>query len=108
MAADGDLAAELYGVDLDRFVMQRGELAKRLRAEGDRERAAEVAKLRKPPATAWALNQVARQRPGLVAELLDSGAGLRAAMDAAVRGDASGVREAESRHRRAADAVVEA
>ena len=103
-----DARAELYGVDLERFVKVRGELAKRLRAQGDREAAAEVAKLRKPPATAWALNQVARARPALVTELLESGAELRVATDAALRGDASAVRPAEGRHRQAADAVIDA
>lgn len=101
--ASGD---ELYGLDPDQFTSARAALAKERRAEGHREDAARVAKLRKPPVTAWALNMVARAQPDLVAELLAAGHALRDAMERAVGGDASAMREAQVAERRAVDAVI--
>lgn len=103
-----DEAPDLYGLDPDQFVAARDELVKRLRAEGDRTSAAEVAKLRRPPAVAWALNQVARREPDLVTAVLDRGAALRAAMEQAVGGDASGLRDAQQHERHAVDRAVAA
>ena len=57
-------ADELYGLPLERFVPERGALAKALRAEGRREEAAEVASLRKPSVAAWAVNQLVRTQRG--------------------------------------------
>ena len=45
-----------------------------------------LAKLPKPTPAAWAANQVAREEPDLIATLLDAGAALRAAQDAALAG----------------------
>ena len=45
---------ELYGLPLEDFVAQRDALAKRLRADGDRDAAAAVKKLPKPTRAAWA------------------------------------------------------
>ena len=45
-----------------------------------------LAKLPKPTPAAWAANQVAREQPDLIAALLDAGAALRAAQDAALAG----------------------
>ena len=62
-----DLDAEidrLYGLPLDEFVDARAEAARTLRADGDREGAGVVAKLRKPTVGAWALNQAVRIRRG--------------------------------------------
>lgn len=49
---------ELYGLPLDRFVPERGGLAKALRGDGRREEAAEVAGLRNPSVAAWAVKRV--------------------------------------------------
>lgn len=52
---------ELYGLPLDRFVPERGGLAKALRGDGRREEAAEVAEvagLRTPSVAAWAVKRV--------------------------------------------------
>jgi hypothetical protein len=62
--------------------------------------------MRKPPVTAWALNQMARQRPDVVALLFDAGGGLRAAMEAALAGDSSGVRPARTAEREALNAAL--
>ncbi len=96
----------LYGLNPDQFVAARNQLAKSLRAAGQRQDAAEVARLRKPPAPAWALNQVARQSSDLIDAVLSAGAHLRAAMDAALTGDPSGVRAARTAEREAVNAAV--
>ncbi len=101
-------ADDLYGLDPAEFTAARNALVKRLRSEGQREVAAEVAALRRPPATAWALDQVARTDPDLVDEALATGAALRAATDAALGGDATLLKEASAAERAAAGALVEA
>ena len=101
----GDVAA-LYRVLPEEFVAVRDRLAKDLRAHGERSEAQRVAKLRRPPPSAWALNQVAKTDPGLVRTLLVAGARLRDATSAAMSGDASGLRGAEAAERSAVDAVV--
>lgn len=64
-------ADELYGVGFDEFVPRRTALARQLRAEGDRDLAAQVAKLPKPTRAAWLVNLLARERPEAVEQLLD-------------------------------------
>lgn len=81
----------LYTAGPDRFVAERDALVKVLRST-DKAAAATVKALRKPPVTAWALNQVARSHPSDLAALVEadesvagsqrSGAG-RAALTAA-------------------------
>jgi hypothetical protein len=107
-AVDPATAADLYGLAPERFTEARNDLVKRLRAAGDREGAARAAKLRRPPATAWALNQVAREQPDLVAAVLDAGDALKASMEATLGGDASGLRRAQVAERDAVDAVLAA
>jgi hypothetical protein len=77
---------ELYGADLDDFVPRRTELAKRLRGEGEREAAAEVARLRKPTVSAWTVNRLAREERRGVDLLLDAGRRLRDAHAALLGG----------------------
>jgi hypothetical protein len=101
-------ASDLYGLPTERFTAARNELAKRLKAAGQRQKASGVARLRKPPATAWALNHLARQDPEVVGAVFDAGSELRAAMDAALGGDASGVRAARTAEREAVTAAVTA
>ena len=76
----------LYGLPLDEFVAQRDELAKSLRASGDREGAAAVKALRKPTAGAWALNQAVRRRRDETEALLAAGERLREAHAALLSG----------------------
>ncbi len=89
-----DEADELYALPLDEFTSARNELEKRLRKDGQRDEAAEVKALRKPTVPAWALNQVARQRPGEVGDLIDAGRRVREAQDELLAG---GDREALDR-----------
>jgi hypothetical protein len=98
--------AELYERPPAEFVSARAQLVKALRAAGEPERAAGVARLRRPTPAAWALDQVARHEPELVTRLLSAGARLREATSEAMRGDASALREAEADERTAADAVL--
>jgi hypothetical protein len=76
----------LYGVDLAEFVPERARLAKELRAEGRRDDAEQVAKLRKPTVAAWAVNQLTRHQRRDVDLLLDAGHRLREAQAGVLRG----------------------
>ena len=72
---EGDLD-RLYQLPLSEFTSARDELVKRLRAQGESERAQEIKKLRKPPAAVWVVNQLARERPLDVQRLLKAGESL--------------------------------
>jgi hypothetical protein len=76
----------LYELAPEEFVAARGELAKRLRGEGDAAAAKRVATLRRPTVAAWAVNQAARRRPELVRDLLEAGERLRQAQRRALSG----------------------
>jgi hypothetical protein len=95
--------AELLAVPLDAFVAERKRLAAELRAAGDREGAAELAKYPKPSAPAWALNDVARTQPGAVRAWLDAAEALRAATAA----PGPGLRDAMAAHRRETSALLD-
>ena len=86
----------------------RTALVKELKADGRKDDAAAVAKLRRPSVAAWALNQVAREKPDLVETAIDAGEKLRAASDAAVAGRPGELRAATAAERTAANAVVKA
>jgi len=100
--------AELYAVEPAEFTAARNAMAKRLKAEGRAEEAAEVSRRRRPTPTAWALNQVARRRPDLLEALAAAGGRLRQASAAAVGGDRSGLAEAQAAERAAVRATVDA
>jgi hypothetical protein len=99
----------LYASPPEEFIASRDELARRLKAEGKSEEAAEMKGLRRPTVAAWAANQVARQRPNEVAELLAAGAELHKAQRKALSGvKGGGFREAMERRRDAVVALVKA
>lgn len=100
---------DLYGLPLERFVAERAALAKSLRNDGRRERAAEVAGLRKPSAAAWAVNQLVRTQGRAVAALFDAGDALRKAQSQLIagRGDGGTLREAVAREREAVGELAE-
>jgi hypothetical protein len=99
---------DLYGLPLERFVPERGTLARALRADGQRQQAADVAGLRKPTVAAWAVNQLVRTQGRAVAALCDAGDKLREAQAdvLAGRGDGRALRAAVDRERVAVDALV--
>jgi hypothetical protein len=96
----------LYVQPPDQFIAARAALVKQMRANGERVEAQRIAKLRRPSAAAWALNQVARTAPGLITDLLAAGATLRRATIDAMSGEASGLRGAEAGERAAVDAIL--
>jgi len=88
MPASGDLGIEgLFQLPLDRFTEARNELAARLRAEGKREAAAAAKALPKPPASAWAVNQVYWKARGAFDTLIRAGVRLAEAQRRGVGGD---------------------
>jgi hypothetical protein len=95
-------ADRLFAVPLEDFVAERKRLAKELRDGGDREAAAEVAKLPKPTPPAWALNQLAREEPEAIGAWLDAAEELR---DASAH-PSSALREAMAGHREATRTLV--
>jgi hypothetical protein len=84
-------AEDLYALPLSEFTQARNALAKE---SGDKS----IAKLRKPSAAAWALNQAARSHKGDVGRFLHAAAGVRDAADrealAELRGTEADVRRA--------------
>src|SRR5919201_960000 len=107
MSAAEEEIDRLYGLPLDEFTRARDELARRIRQEGDTERAAEVKALRKPSLPAWVVNQLARQRELDMQRLLKAGEQLAGAQIEAIRaqgGDA--FLEARRDEQRALDALA--
>jgi hypothetical protein len=107
--ADGESLdpEELYGLDPNDFVAARNELAKALRKAGDRELAAEVAKLRRPTPAAWVVNQLVRHHRGDVEELVRLGEALREAQDEALAGGSGDLRQAGRARRDAVARLAE-
>jgi len=81
-----DETDRLYGLPLNEFVAERNRLAKELRGAGEREQAEAVARLEKPTAVAWAVNQLRRREERDVDRLLAVADDLRKAQ-AASRSD---------------------
>jgi hypothetical protein len=77
---------ELYALPPDRFIAARDEAVAHARSAGDREAAAQLAKLRRPTVAAWLVNLLALRRPEQVGELLDLAAAIREAQHG-LRGD---------------------
>ena len=66
----------LYALPLNEFTDARDEIAKRLRAEGERELADEVKQLRKPTVAVWLVNRLAHEREVDLKRLLKAGEAL--------------------------------
>jgi hypothetical protein len=76
LASVPDLDEELdrlYGLPPEEFTAARNDLAKRLRAAGQKEAADETKARKRPPASAWAVNRLARDRPDEVRRLARAG-----------------------------------
>lgn len=79
-AGDGDgddLVDALYAASPRAFVAERQRVVAALKAAGRQDEARAAAKLKRPSASVWAVNQLARRAPDALAELLDLGATLR-------------------------------
>ncbi len=97
----------LYGLPLEEFTQARDALAKKLRKEGDREMATEVAKLKKPSLGAWALNQLQRTHKPDVKRLLAAGDKTRSVQGRALAGgQAKGLPEALAEQQEAIRVLV--
>jgi flagellin-like hook-associated protein FlgL len=100
---------DLFVVDPNEFVARRNELARELRARGDKSEAAEIKTLRRPTVAVWALNQVARDHGDLVQQLVDAANEAEAAQRALLEGtEADHFRAALGRRRQAMSAVSDA
>jgi hypothetical protein len=90
---------DLYALLPADFTRARNDLAQRLKQAGQVDAAASVKQLRKPTVPLWAVNQLARRHPDEVRALLDSGDRLRAAQQAALRGESQELRTATAEER---------
>jgi hypothetical protein len=100
-------AADLYGLPLEEFTKARDALAKEVRQAGDKEAADEIKALRKPPVSAWAVNQLARRHPQELRALVKAGEGLRKAQrDAVGGGGPDALRDATRAHRERLDELT--
>ena len=82
------------------FTRARNDLAQRLKKAGQGDAAATVKQLRKPTVPLWALNQLARRYPEEIRALLEAGDQLRAAQQAALRGESQELRTATAEERK--------
>jgi hypothetical protein len=98
----------LYHGPLEEFTAARNELAKSLRADGEREVADWVKGLAKPSRAAWLVNQLAVRKPDQIAELLESGRELRGAQEEMLAGatDRDQLRDAARRERQEIDELL--
>jgi hypothetical protein len=110
-ASKSDFEGELdrlYQLPLNEFTSARNELVKRLRAEGERERAQEVETLRKPTVAVWLVNQLARERPLDVQRLLKAGESLTKSQAKAAAGKSSQFPDARRDEHRALEQLAKA
>ena len=80
----------LYRLAPEDFVTARDSLSRVLRASGERAMAAQITALRRPSVAAWLVNQIVRERPDDIAELVETGAVLRETQGAVLAGRADG------------------
>jgi DNA repair exonuclease SbcCD ATPase subunit len=77
-ASYDDAATELYRAPHDEFVAERKRLAGELKAAGDKEAAARLAKLHRPPVSVWVVNQLWWHARREVEAMLETAEQLRA------------------------------
>jgi hypothetical protein len=83
---DETLLKDLCTTPPDEFVAARNAIVKRLKSEGDRAMASEVAGLRRPSWTDWALDTAAVEHADITAAFADAAADMREAQQAATSG----------------------
>lgn len=81
MAGLDELFDRIYAAPLARFVATRNAAVKELTTAGRAEDAAALKALRKPPLSAWAVNQLARRAPGELAALVQAHDDIASATD---------------------------
>jgi hypothetical protein len=100
---------ELYRERPEEFVATRDELVKELRADGDRDGAERLKRLRRPTATAWLINRVALDSPELLDGFAAASGAVEEAQTRALEGDEEATtdwRTAAAREREAIAAVA--
>lgn len=97
-------ADDLFSLDPAQFVAMRNALVRRLKGRGDADAAAEVATLRRPPRSAWALNRLARTEPGRISAVLSSAE----AVASSLHGGGDGLRTAQADYTEAVGSAVDA
>ncbi|MDT0276446.1 hypothetical protein [Blastococcus goldschmidtiae] len=73
------VADELYGLPPDEFIAARDVRRKEARADGERELAEAIGRLRKPSTAAWVVNTLVRREPDELRQLVALGTELRGA-----------------------------
>jgi chromosome segregation ATPase len=96
----------LYSLPVDGFTAARNDLARGLKASGDREGAERVRKLEKPTVVAWTVNQLARRTQRELRDLFSAVDTLREAQNAALAGGGSSEVRAAAEAERAALQVL--
>ena len=96
-----EAAERLYGLPFEDFIAERDATAKALRKDGEKEAAAEVAKLPKPTQVAWVANQLGRAGAD---DLLAAGDAVREAQLGG--GGREALREATAAQRTAVDELL--
>jgi hypothetical protein len=91
-----EVADELYGLSPDQFTKARDEWASEARKSGDKDLASQIKALRRPTASAWLANALARHRPDEITRLTDLGAAMRRAQSEL---DGTALRELMGRRR---------
>jgi hypothetical protein len=103
MAPPARILAELYAVPPSAFTRERNARAAALAKAGKADEARAVKQLRRPPASLWAVNQLARAAPRELEAFLEAARRLRATQLRDPRAAAEAVRE----HRTHLGALVE-
>jgi hypothetical protein len=106
----GDVVDELLALPPEQFTEARNAAAKRLAAAGQRDEAADVKRLPRPPLALWALNRLAHEQPALLEAFLRAAAELRTAHHGGgdIRAATKPERDAEARVVAAAGELVRA
>ena len=90
-----DVIRRLMATPPGEFVAARNQLAKTLRADGDKDTAKAVAALRRPSVADWVFNVLATDEPDAIDGFADAATEVQAAQAAAIEGRAGGdIREA--------------
>ncbi|MEV4073977.1 hypothetical protein [Nonomuraea fuscirosea] len=76
-----EVAGRLYALPPSEFTAARTAEARAAKDAGDVRLSRDIAKLRRPTVSAWAVNRLAREHAAELAELLDVGESLRAAWE---------------------------
>jgi hypothetical protein len=96
---------ELYGLDPDEFMARRAELTQAAKSAGDAVVAKSIGALRKPTRSAYAVNLLVRQEPGVADRIEEIGGRLR---DAQRQLDGALLRELSTERNRLVDELARA